>query len=368
MPRRSHHSHLLPACYAISFPGLEDVASQEIAQELSGEIKRASPGLIVFRLPEITRDILQLKTVEDVFLLGWGTDKLTYRAADLDQIRRWTAYEADWNRLLQIHHEIRPKPQGKPTFHLVTQMTGHHGYRREDARKALVKGLAGKLPSSWRYVEENAAVEIWLTIHGATAVCGVRLSDRSMRHRTYKSEHQPASLRPTIAAAMARLGEIEAGQVVLDPMCGAGTILAEAYSYGRDLGIRPALVFGGDVVHSAVRAAESNLRRYGPVALARWDAVSLPLSDQCADRIICNPPFGKQLGQQQEIPGLYRRLVKAFNRVLRDHGLAVLLVSDLGALKEAAARIKWKKIRQIRVRVMGQPAFITVWRKEPTAP
>ena len=141
MPRRSHHSHSLPACYAITFPGLEEVASQEIAQELSGEIRRCSPGLIVFRVPEITRDVLRLKTVEDVFLLGWGTDKLTYRAADLEQIRRWTSHEADWNRLLQIHHEIRPKPQGKPTFHLVTQMTGHHGYRREDARKALVKGL-----------------------------------------------------------------------------------------------------------------------------------------------------------------------------------------------------------------------------------
>jgi len=365
MPRRSNHSHSLPACYAITFPGLEDVASQEIAQDLSGEIKRCSPGLIVFRLPEITRDILRLKTVEDVFLLGWGTDKLSYRAVDLEQIRRWTSHEANWSRLLQIHHEIRPKPQGKPTFHLVTQMTGHHGYRREDARKALVKGLGGKLPSSWRYVEENAAVEIWLTIHGATAVCGLRLSDRSMRHRTYKSEHQPASLRPTIAAAMVRIGEIRGGMTALDPMCGAGTILGEVCTYSRDKGIRPALVLGGDIAHSAVRSSESNLRRLGPAALARWDAASLPLADQSIDRIISNPPFGKQLGQQQEIPALYRRLVKEFDRVLRARGSAILLVSDLGAVKEAAERMKWKKIRQIRVRVLGQPAFITVWRKEP---
>src|SRR5262249_55928027 len=157
------------------------------------------------------------------FLLAWGSDQLTYRAEDLEKFRRWTAHEADWNRLLQIHHAVRPRPKGKPTFRLVTQMVGEHGYRRTDAAKALARGLAGKLPASWKPAEENAAVEIWLTIHGAQAVCGLRLSDKTMRHRTYKQEHLPASLRPTLAAAMVRLADLRPGQVLLDPMCGAGT-------------------------------------------------------------------------------------------------------------------------------------------------
>ena len=38
-----------------------------------------------------------------------------------------------------------------------------------DARTALAKGLRNKLPVAWPHVEENAAVEIWLTIEGATA-------------------------------------------------------------------------------------------------------------------------------------------------------------------------------------------------------
>src|SRR5206468_2799148 len=46
-------------------------------------------------------------------------------------------------------------------------------------------------------------------------------------HRTNKREHQPGPLRPTVAAAMVRLAEARPKQVVLDPMCGAGTILAE---------------------------------------------------------------------------------------------------------------------------------------------
>ena len=114
-------------------------------------------------------------------------------------------------------------------------MTGKHVYFRRHAREALAKGLAGKLPAKWKHADEDAAVEVWLTIDGPTAYCGVRLSDKTMRHRTYKVEHLPASLRPTVAAAMVRLAGAGPGMVFVDPMCGAGTILAEAWYYERVL-------------------------------------------------------------------------------------------------------------------------------------
>src|SRR5262245_24878338 len=216
-----------PACYAMVIPGLEGIASEEIRDRLHGEVTRTAHGLVVFRPPHVDKSLLRLTTTEDVLLLAWGTDELTYRAEDLEQIRRWTAREAAWDELLRLHHASRPKPKGKPTVRLVVQMHGKHGYRRVDAQKALIRGLAGKLPASWQHVEENAAIEIWLTIEGATGVCGLRLSDRTMRHRWYKVAHMPASLRPTVAAAMVRLADIRPGQRILDPMCGAGTILAE---------------------------------------------------------------------------------------------------------------------------------------------
>jgi tRNA (guanine6-N2)-methyltransferase len=349
----------LPACYAMVQPGLEEVAAEEIEQELGGDIKRKEPGFVVFRLPEIDGSILRLRTTEDVFLLGWGTDELTYRAADLEQIRRWTAHQVNWQNLLRVHHAIRPKPKGKPTFRLVTQMQGEHGYRRTDARTALAQGLAGKLPASWRDAEENAAVEVWLTIDGATAVCGLRLSDRTMRHRTYKREHLPASLRPTVAAAMVRLAEARPNDVVLDPMCGAGTILGEQLTRGREFARVKAI--GGDVNAAALRIAEANLRRVGNALLCRWDATLLPLPERFADRIISNPPFGKQLGKPDEIRPLYRAMLRSYDRVLRPSGRAVLLVADLGALKDAARAVGWKMQREVRARILGQRATITVW-------
>jgi 23S rRNA G2445 N2-methylase RlmL len=363
MSRQRAERESLPPCYAVVHPGLEEVAAEEIAAEVGGEVKRTAPGLVIFRVPAVDESLLRLRTTEDVFLLAWGTDQLTYRAEDLVRLRRWTAHEPSWDRLLQLHHAVRPKPKGRPTYRLVTQMTGEHGYRRKDAAKALAQGLAGKLPASWRPAEENAAVEVWLTIHGATAVCGVRLSDRTMRHRTYKLEHLPASLRPTLAAALVRLADVGPTQVVLDPMCGAGTILAEQLEAAR-IKRRRVQVWGGDLDPGAVRAAAANLRRLGGALLARWDAGRLPLPDRCVDRVVSNPPFGKQLGRPEEIRPLYERTVAEQDRVLRLGGRAVLLVSDYPALRDAARAVGWKAERQLQVRILGQRATVSVWRKE----
>jgi tRNA (guanine6-N2)-methyltransferase len=294
----------IPPCYALVQPGLEEVAGEEIARALGGKVKKQGEGLVVFRVNEIDRSLLDLKTTEDVFLLAWGTDELSFRAQDLDSIRRWTARDANWDLLLKLHHSVRPKPKGKPSYHLVAQMTGVHGYRRIDAMKAMAQGLAGKLPASWRPAEENAALEVWITIHGATAVCGVRLSDRTMRHRTYKHEHLPASLRPTVAAAMVTLADLKPNQAVLDPMCGAGTLLAEALlsvkgKRGSDGGPWRMQFWGGDVDGHHLRAAGVNLRPLGDVRLQSWDARQLPLEDNSIERILCNPPFGKQLSTPQ---------------------------------------------------------------------
>jgi 23S rRNA G2445 N2-methylase RlmL len=360
---RSRAPAPLPPCYALLQPGLEAVAAEEIERELGGEVKKTGRGLVVFRVPEIEEGLLRLRTVEDVFLLAWGTDQLSYRAEDLDRIRRWTAREANWERLLRLHHAIRPKPKGRPTYHLVTQMEGKHGYLRRDARKALAQGLAGKFPATWRPGEENAAVEVWLTIQGAQAVCGLRLSDRDMRHRTYKLEHRPASLRPTVAAAMVRLAEVKPPNVVLDPMCGAGTLLAEHLELARRFKVPTPPALGGDLDYGAVRAAAVNLRRVGPSLLSRWDARRLPLAAGSVDRVLSNPPFGKQLGTPEEIGPLYRAAGAEIDRVLKPGGRAVLLTAEAAPLRAAARAAGWKSLREVAVRVLGQAAVISVWRK-----
>lgn len=363
MARRAEESPL-PALYAHVQPGLESVAADEITRDLHGEVKRTERGIVVFRLDEITPDLLKLRTTEDVFLLAWGSDSLTYKATDLKSITRWTAKKVNWPHLFRIHHNIRPKTKGKPTFHLVCQMQGEHGYRRVDALDAMADGLAGVVPAGWVPADENAWLEIWLTITGKTAVCGLRLTDRTMRHRTYKTDHVAASLRPTVAAAMARLAGIGPGMTILDPMCGAGTILAEALELCEQRRIREVRYLGGDIDPNAVFCAGQNLGRRGGIELERWDATALPVPRRVVDRIICNPPFGKQLSSPEKIPELYAALVSEWDRVLKPGGRAVILVSEQDALRTAIQPFGWRATKQMRCRVLGQPAVLSVWQKE----
>ena len=216
-------------------PGLEEVAAEEIdAATWAARSSAPAAASSSSASPEIDASLLRLRTTEDVFLLAWGTDQLTYRAEDLDSIRRWTAHEADWDQLLRLHHAVRPKPKGKPTYRLVTQMKGEHGYRRVDARQGAGPGAGGQ-----------AAGEL-------AAGRGERRRRDLADHRRGHGGLRPAAVRPDhaapdlqaasicrprcgrrVAAAMVRLAEIRPRHVVLDPMCGAGTILAEALAYSR---------------------------------------------------------------------------------------------------------------------------------------
>jgi tRNA G10 N-methylase Trm11 len=162
---------------------------------------------------------------------------------------------------------------------------------------------------------------------------------------------------------MVRLAEIVPRHIVLDPMCGAGTLLAERLAAAqRGRGVCAA-VWGGDLDFSAVRATAVNLRRLGAALLVRWDAARLPLASAVVDRIVSNPPFGKQLSNPRAVVPLYHSMLREYDRVLRPGGLAVLIVSAAAALLSAARAVGWKVRRQLSVRVLGQPAVITVWQK-----
>lgn len=346
-------------CFALTIPGLESLAAAEIEQRLHADVKRTEPGIIVFRPAVLDRQVFRLRLVEDVFLYAWGTDQLTYRAADLPLITQWTRREADWNQLFQWHQTLARKPKSKPTYHLVTQMRGEHGYRRVDAREALAKGLRGKIPTGWQLRSEGAAIEIWLRIQGKRAVCGVRLTDQRMRHRRYKQEHLPASLRPVVAAAMVHLAAPDKSELLVDPMCGAGTILAERLAEDR-----AARVLGGDCQRSAVYAAATNLRFWrDEPPLALWDATELPLPDRSISCLVTNPPFGKQIGSPDEVGPFYEELLEEFDRILACGGRAVLLAGNDQTLQNSAFKRGWLQEQRLRLRLLGQVCFLSKWRK-----
>ena len=78
-----------PACYALVHSGLEEIAAEEIRADFRGDVKKAAKSIVVFRVPEIDRHILNLRTTEDVYLfLDWSQwlASLTDAQTVLDQL------------------------------------------------------------------------------------------------------------------------------------------------------------------------------------------------------------------------------------------------------------------------------------------
>jgi tRNA G10 N-methylase Trm11 len=155
-----------------------------------------------------------------------------------------------------------------------------------------------------------------------------------MRHRFTKRVELPASLRPSMAAAMVFLTEPQPGDTFLDPLCGSGTILLERLYQAPAVAI-----LGGDIEPERVAAARQNLSgvpnnyKKIPVTIRQWDAQRLPLENASVDKIATNLPFGKQIAVQQELGDLYSALFQEMERVVKPGGRIVLLSSEFELVK-----------------------------------
>jgi tRNA (guanine6-N2)-methyltransferase len=341
--------------YVMTVPGLETLAFSEIRTRVAdAELVKFARGIALFRTTATPDNLLKLRTVEDVFYalahikgLGRGPDAL--RVLHSATVNADSAQGlAFWRR---VHTGKMPK-----TWRVVSQKAGTHDFRRIDAGQSVTAALQRTLPHSIRLVKDEADLECWLWLSGSEALIGVRLSDASMRHRHYKREHLPASLRPTVGAAMSWLARPTPEDSVLDPFCGVGTIVIE-----RGLLAPYDSALGGDIRADAVAMARRNAHAAGVAATWKvWDARSLPLDQGSVTRIITNLPFGKQIGTREQNNALYTAAAREFRRVLTPDGLLVTLTSEDRLWDMILRDQGWKIGKKVVLTILGQPASIFV--------
>ncbi len=350
-------------------PGLEEIAGQEIAACCHGAdvvrtIQRFDQrtSLLVIAYDGSPDHLLNLGTVEDVFLLVAESETVPSNRAGLGAIRTALASSTLLDRSAALAQQVRPQ-RGKTTYRVISRKAGDHAYRRVDVQRAAELGLQDRFPA-WRLVEDDAQREVWVTLVGSLLLVGIRISDASLRYRTYRVTSLPAALKPTIARAMVRLSDPRQDDVFLDPMCGSGTIIIE-----RALAGRYRLLLGGDLAIEAVQATRDNIGpRYQPVEIQCWDARTLPLEEDSVSAIVCNLPFGKQIGSMEGNQTLYPALLTEWARVLQPGGSMVLLTSERALLRRALEQQPAMRMeRQVPVLVRGMQAAISVLRNTDTS-
>jgi 23S rRNA (guanine2445-N2)-methyltransferase / 23S rRNA (guanine2069-N7)-methyltransferase len=238
-------------------------------------------------------------------------------------------------------------------------------------KDAIVDQMREKFNSRPSINTEQPNIRINVYLNGETAQLSLDLSGESLHRRGYRDVNIQAPMKENLAAAMLlRSGwpEIANRQgSLIDPMCGSGTLLLEAAMIAADYApglLRDYFGFIGWKKHDAqcwkkLRAEAEQRKQSGmknmPVivgfdqnrqtvntALAHIANAGLqnkihverrdisdaePAESWPPGLLICNPPYGERLGDEQETANLYKR----FGETLKAHFVgwkAAMIISN----------------------------------------
>ena len=176
------------------------------------------------------------------------------------------------------------------------------------------------------------------------AIFSVDGSHSSLHKRGYKPAVGIAPIKETLAAGLMRMTEWDGTTNLVDPLCGSGTFLIEAVSMllGIASGIDRQFLFknwpdfdnfnwdkelkmarkmrllnkklpkiiGCEVDHMIAKSTSDNIRKAGLESYI--EIINCPFQEyklpSGSGLLVCNPPYGKRLGDHNELPNLYRQI------------------------------------------------------------
>ncbi len=317
--------------------GLEGVVKREV-KALGFEDVRVSEGRVAFKaaLADIPRANLWLRSADRVLVKLGEFEARTFD--DLFEGVRSLSWE-DW-----IPPDGRFPVLGKG----VKSQLGSHRAIQAITKKAVVERL--KTAHQVQILPETGPTYvIRVSLLKDVALLTLDASGAGLHKRGYRQERGVAPLRETLAAALVQLSFWRPDRLLIDPMCGSGTILIEAALIGRN--IAPGLhrtfaaeawpvipvsawhlareearaavrkkaalrIHGYDIDPAMVAAARINARAAGvgqDILFEQKDIRDLWI-DQQYGILISNFPYGVKLGDYRELNDIYLSFNKTFRK------------------------------------------------------
>ena len=317
--------------FALTTRGLEGVSAEEMTAHRRLSVDEVGYRRVAAQCSGQLGLLLGLRTVDDVFLHLATWSGVGHRREELRTIGRISG-ELEVAEAACAVAELRPI-RTPAAFSVTANFVGRRNYSSDEIKDAV--GGAISASAGWRYEEDDRAADlnVRVFIEHETAFVGIRLAERPLQQRAYKVAHVPGSLKPPVAAALLRLGKASAGLRVLDPCCGAGTIVIEAALMG-------AQAHGGDIDPTAVGAARTNAARAALGGSASvWDAMALPVPTGSVDLVVSNLPWGREVEVDMPLRTFYERVGVEIERAIGAEGRAVLLTDAPEQLRFSGLRL-----------------------------
>jgi tRNA (guanine6-N2)-methyltransferase len=334
--------------FSLTSRGLEEISLLELKSNPSLFDISSSYRCICAKSELLSPALLNYKTIDDIFLELLYLDKVLHTREMLSIISDSLA-EIDYSKALSAISQVRQLPSSI-SFSVSASFIGKRNYTSIELKESIKNGI--KNSNNWEYQEDErlSDLNIRIFIVHDEARIGIRLAKRPLHEREYKKVHIKGSLKPPIAAAMLKLGSVSTGEILLDPFCGAGTIIAEASQLG-------ARCYGSDIDSNAIAAALENFPNSVKPELKNIDARSLSFNDDSIDKIVTNLPWDNQIKVNQEVSQFYTQVTTELGRVLSENGTIVLLTTH-------PELIKFKKLqltKEIEISLFGETPSILVY-------
>jgi len=247
------------------------------------------------------------------------------------------ARDVAWHRHFDVRHSIRVDLNAVRS---PLRSLDFATLRVKDAVCDRFRDEAGRRPD---VDTRNPGVRIAVFLDAQQCSLYLDTSGEPLYKRGYRRETGEAPLRENLAAGILRLTGWQGDTPLLDPMCGAGTLPAEAALIALDIapGLRrrfgfenladfdatrwqtlheeakarvrsttSAPIYGADLYGDALKMARATLAAAGvehAVALKQANVLELP-PPAPEGVMVANPPYGKRLGESDALDDFYPRL------------------------------------------------------------
>ena len=177
---------------------------------------------------------------------------------------------------------------------------------------------------------------------------------------SYRVTDLPASINPTTAAILMQeiKGYLRDDAEVMDAFCGTSTMLIE-----RSFVKKYKSLTGIDISDQAVEYSKINANNV-PLKIELICENILKYEGLEFDEIISNMPFGNRVSNHELNITLYKRFIAKLDAMLKYNGMAFLLTSEIGLMKELIAKNKkLKLVKNIYVESGGLKPHLFVIKK-----
>jgi putative N6-adenine-specific DNA methylase len=346
--------------------GIEELGAEELSELGAKDIETIHRGIyftaekdVLYRINYNTRIISRVLAPLISFQCH-NTDKLYERTKKLS-----------WEQFLT-------KDNSFAIFSSVSESKiTHSKYASLKLKDAIVDYFREKYNKRPAVNTRNPDVWFHLHIRNNKAVISTDTSGGSLHRRGYRKEGLEAPMQETLGASIIRLSGWNGEQPLYDPMCGSGTLLAEALmSYCRipsqylrrhfgfqqlpdyddklwkkvkrasDKKIRDlpqGLISGSDISKKAITVTKNNLK-----AIPHSDKIELKVMDyekiySLKDTVIViNPPYGIRIQTKGSTEDFYKRLGDFFKQNCKN-STAYIYFGERKYIKNIGLRTSFKK-------------------------